>query len=276
MCILSLNISTFFFPSSTFFFCLEGEIRAEFTPFFLAGSISRDLHDNFYLQSQMHILRRRLLRFVQIIKAISVLSCESATAPRSQKNPDHLFREMTLIHLNPTEERIPYFKPCNWCIQILNDSFLYGFCPHVECSQTVKVFHSTVAQTHGQYCPFLALRDGNELQPSQHSSEAAAPLLMLLVGHWGTESKAACPEPHTQITLLEHKEKCISILAVNKPHHANTWLLLPSPRSGTSALVQWHRRGKEFFLNSCSWTRCTLQRETGSHCSLPYLPQLHY
>lgn len=57
MCTPSLNISTFFFS-------LECEIRVAFTPFFLAGSISRELHDNFYLQSQVHTLRRKLPMFV--------------------------------------------------------------------------------------------------------------------------------------------------------------------------------------------------------------------
>lgn len=81
MCTAPLNMSTFFF--------FDGEIRADVEDTIFCGweNISRVLHDNSYLQSYTHILRRELLRFVQKTKDISVLFCESVTAPRSYKNP---------------------------------------------------------------------------------------------------------------------------------------------------------------------------------------------
>ena len=98
------------------------------TPFFLAGKTPRVLHSNFYLQSYTQILKRELLRFVQKTKDISVLLCESRTEELHNhtepqqllmlclvrlKLEDHLFQEVTLIHLHHTVERIPYFKPCS-------------------------------------------------------------------------------------------------------------------------------------------------------------------
>lgn len=43
------------------------------------------------------------------------------------KLEDHLLQGMTLIHINHTEETLPYVKPCSCYlrIQILNNHFLY-------------------------------------------------------------------------------------------------------------------------------------------------------
>lgn len=115
----------------------------------------------------------------------------------------------------------------------------------------------------------IAPGDGNGLQPWQQRLQL---LSSCSSWHLGAEGRAACPNQSHRSHLWRVRTNVFSILVTNKPPHVQHPAAAAVPSSGTSALVQWHRQRKEFFLNSS----LTLAAELSALCSMRLDHTVHY